>query len=234
MSYNETSGYYDIYFDVSSLPTGYHHWLVVIATDLDGEQHTVSEEIEFTVIGGIVDIVGGDPPEWDPDASVLPENVSSYIDDDNLLDYEEEVGDVYFKVVVSDEIGIAVVDFTVYALDDFDNSTGEFELSDARVELTESLSQSGSDGDWLIYEYTWDSTSSLDKFYLCKFEIQDEDTITNRLIIRIVLEIDNILDAQLDTEYTTPGFEVEIILLALSSLVLIIPLIKRKYRNKSH
>lgn len=232
MSYNETSNYYDIYFDVSSLTNGYH-WLVVIATDLDGEQNIVTKEIDFTVIGGLEDILGGDPPEWDSDKSVLPENVSDYIKEDNFLDYGAEVGDVYFKVVVFDEVGVAVVDFTVYTLDDFDNSTGDYELSDARIELTQSLSQSGSDGDWLIYEYTWDSTSSLDKFYLCKFEIQDEDTITNRLIIRIVLKIDNVVDDQPTVDFGGPGFEVEILILALSSLALITPLIKRKHENKN-
>jgi hypothetical protein len=233
MSYNETSSYHDIYFNVSSLLNGYH-WLVVIATDLDGDQHIVTKEIDFTVIGGIEGLVGGDSPEWDPDRSVLPENVSDYIADDIFLDYEAEVGDIFFEVAISDEIGIASVDFAVYALDDFDNSTGDFELSEARLELSQPLNQSESDGDWLMYEYTWDSTESLDNYYLCKFEIQDEDTITNRLIISIVLETDNVLTPQVLTDFETPGFEVEIILLALSSLVLIVPLIKRKHGNKNH
>ena len=233
MAYNETSGYYNLYFNTSSLTNGYH-WLVIIATDLDGEQHTVLEEIDFTVIGGIEGIVGGDPPEWDPDQSILPENVTDYIEEDNFLDYEPEVGDIYFKVVVFDEVGIAVVDLTVYALDDFDNSTGDYKLSDARIELTQSLSQSGSDGDWLIYEYTWDSTSSLDNFYLCEFEIQDEDTITNRLKINIVLKTDNVVDDQPTVDFGGPGFEAEVLILALSSLVLITPLIKRKQRDKNN
>jgi len=233
MSYNKTTSYYDIYFNVSSLANGYH-WFVVIATDLDGDQHTVTKEIDFTVIGGLEEIIGGDPPEWDPNLSVLPENVSKYIEEDNFLDYEAEVGDIYFKVVVFDEVGIAVVDFTVYALDDFDNSTGEYELSYARIELTRSLSQSGSDGDWLIYEYTWDSTSSLDNYYLCQFEIQDEDTITNRLIISIILKTNNVVDDQPTVDFGSPGFEVEILILALSSLVFIIPLIKRRYGNKNN
>ncbi|MFX1517267.1 MAG: hypothetical protein ACFFC6_13270, partial [Promethearchaeota archaeon] len=175
-----------------------------------------------------------DPPEWDPDQSVLPENVSDYIEEENFLDYEPEVGDVYFKVVVFDEVGISTVDLTVYALDDFDNSTGDYELSDARIELTQSLSQSGSDGDWLIYEYTWDSTSSLDNFYLCEFEIQDEDTITNRLKISIVLQTDNVVDDQPTVDFGGPGFEAEVLILALSSLVLITPLIKRKQRNEKN
>ncbi|MFX1286327.1 MAG: hypothetical protein ACFFB5_22020 [Promethearchaeota archaeon] len=232
MYYNETSSYYDMNFNVSSLTNGYH-WLVTIATDLDGEQHIVTKEIDFTVIGGIGVIVGGDPPEWDQIQSVLPKNVSKYIEEDKFSDYEAEVGDVYFKLVVSDEVGIAAVDLTVYALDDFDNSTGEFELGDARIELSESLSQIGTNGNWLIYEYTWDSTSSLDNYYLCKFEIQDEDTITNRLIISIVLEIDNVVDDQPTVDFGSPGFEVEILILALSSLVLLAVLINRNHTHKN-
>ncbi len=198
MDYNETSGYYYRSYNVSELTNGFH-WLNVIAVD---SMNTVTDKIRLNIVGGQETVVVSDPPEWDPSKSDLPENLSASIKAGNFLDYNAESGEISFKVAIKDDKGVAAVDFTVYTIDNFDNSTGEFDKSDTEL-APQSLSKSGSDGTWDIYQYTWDSTTSSDNYYLCEFEVQDTDEVANRMFIRILLEIDNVED--IETGFPTDG-----------------------------
>ena len=233
MSHNTTSSYYERSYNISKFLTNGDHWLHVTVWDEDYVQHITTESINFTVFGALGEAIVSDPPEWDSSMSVLPENVSTYVTAGNLEEYIAESGEIYFKIAVKDDLEIATVDFTVYALDDYDPSTDEPDISDARVELIKSLTESGSDGDWDTFEYTWNSSSSIDNYYLCEFEIQDTDEEANTLTIAIILEVSNIGNRQ-SVDFGGPGFEVEIVILALSSLILITTLIKRKRGNKNH
>jgi hypothetical protein len=231
MDYNATSSYYYRSYNVSMLTNG-HHLLKVTAVDIDQPQHIESKNIDFIVIGGQGEAIVSNSPEWDSTLSDLPENINVYVDSGNFSSYVAEKGNIYFKVAVKDDLGIAAVDFTIYALEDFDPSTDEPDIGDARTELVESLSQSGSDGDWEIYEYTWDSNSSLDNYYVCQFIIQDTDEVANQLIINILLEVDNIVGDKTTTlGRRTPGFEIEILLFSLSSLILVVINMKRREKK---
>ncbi|MFX0085457.1 MAG: hypothetical protein ACFFAU_07260 [Candidatus Hodarchaeota archaeon] len=232
LTFNESSLLFYRSYNVSMLTNG-QHLLKVTAIDVDHQQHTVTESIGFTVYGGQVEAIVSNPPEWDPNRSDLPENMSIYIVEGNLSNYIAETGEIYFKIAVTDDLGIAVVDFIVYALNDFDPNTNEPDISNARTELTESLTLSSSDENWEIYEYTWDSTVSLDNYYICMFEIQDTDEIANRLVIRILLEVDNVIGDKTTTlGRRTPGFEVEFIILVFSSWTLVLGLLKRKNKRR--
>jgi hypothetical protein len=191
MFYNEASDYYYRSVNVSELTNGYH-WFKVTAVDIDVENNKVTKEIDFTVIGGQEFALVSDPPEWDLSRSDLPINLSDYLGEDKFSDYVAESADIFFEVAVKDDKGIAAVDFIVYVIDGFDPSSGSLNLSNTQKKLTQSLSQSGSDGDWLLFNYTWDSALFSDGFYLCEFEVQDTDEVANHLYIRVVLEIDNV------------------------------------------
>ena len=233
MSHKTTSSYYERSYNVSKFLVNGDHWLHVTVWDEDYIQHRITESINFTVYGALEEAIVSDPPEWDSSLSDLPENVSTYVKAGNLEDYVAESGEIDFKIAFKDDLEIASVDFTIYALDDYDPSTGEPDISDARVELIKSLTQSGSDEDWDIFEYTWKSTSAIDNYYLCEFKVQDTDEEANTLTITIILEVSNIGNRS-SVDFGGPGFEVEIIILALSSLILITTLIKRKRGNKNH
>lgn len=227
MVYNESSGYYYQSTNISEITNGYH-WLKVTAFDVDEEHNTVTKEIDFTIIGGLEEAIVSDPPEWDTSISDLPENISDYVEAGNFLDYEAETDDITFKIGAKDDRGIAAVDFTVYTLNSFDNSTGETDTSDTTKLLTQSLSQSESDGDWGIYEYTWESISYSDNYYLCEFDIQDNDEVANHLYIRVVLETDNIATPTADMGGGAPGFLLLPVILTLIGSVRIISWRRRK------
>lgn len=230
MTYDDASGYYYYLYNVSKLFIG-THWLNVTATDIDDDQHIIREKIDFFVLEGEEKPVveKKDPPEWSLSYSDLPENLTEV----EPSDYKAESDDIYFMVAVKDDNGISSVTFTVYALDDYDPSTDEPDSNGARKELSVSLSSSGNIEEWITYEYTWDSTTSIDSYYLCEFEIQDADEIAHQMYIRVVLETDNVLDKPSSVDFGgAPGFEMEIILIGLISWVLIITLIKRQHRNR--
>lgn len=230
MSHNLTSGFYERSYNASKFLINGDHNLYITVWDEDSVQHITTESSKFTVFGGLTEAIVSDPPEWDPSKSSLPENISDYIEAGNLESYKAESGEISFKIAVKDDLEIATVDFTIYELDDYDPSTDQPDISDARVELITSLNKTGSDGDWGIYEYSWDSTSATDSYYLCQFGVQDTDEETNILSIEIILQVRNIGDRS-SVDFGGPGFELEIVVLTLFSLILITTLIKRKHRK---
>ncbi|MHA2224063.1 MAG: hypothetical protein ACXAC8_02590 [Candidatus Hodarchaeales archaeon] len=219
MNYNETSGYYYRSSNVSQLTNG-NHTLKVIAIDVDEDQHTVTKEIGFTVTGGLETALISNPPEWDSSLSNLPANLSE----------DAESGDIFFKIAVKDDVEIAAVDFTIYVLDNFDPINDEPDISDARKEVSLSLSQSGSDSEWGLYEYTWNSTKSSDSYYFCEFHIQDTDEVANHLFIFIILETDNVEDQSTGDSngQGSSGFLILPMILALLASVQIISKNRRK------
>ncbi len=90
-----------------------------------------------------------------------------------------------------------------------------------------SLSISGTDGDWNIYEYIWNSNASLDGYYLCVFEIQDTDEVANHLTVQVLLKVDNIEDIT-TLGRRSPGYEIGIILLTFSIWILIFKILSRR------
>ncbi len=225
MDYNETSSYYYRSYNVSELTNGYH-WLKVTAVDINYKLHTVIAKINFTIIGGQETAIVSDPPEWDPSRSDLPTNLSYDIEAGDFLKYYVESENISFKVAVKDDKGMAAVDFTVYTIDNLDNYTGEIDIGNK--EFTQSLSKSGSDGTWDIYQYTWDSTTSLDNYYLCEFEVQDTDEVANRMYIRVVLEVDNVEETTaslISTQSSTEFLLVPSILALTGSIVPLVPVI---------
>ena len=236
MKYNNTSGYYYRSVNVSKLTNGLH-LVNVTAIDIDYLQHTVIESINITVTGGQSLAIVSNSPEGNSSLSTFPEDILTYVIANNFSNYEAESGDIYFKVAIKDlssgidDDGIIAVDFTVYAQkDDFDPNTTLPSSINVRKEFSISLNQSGSDGDWDIYEYTWNSTSSLDNYYLCGFEIQDSDEVANHLYISVLIQVDNVAGDEPTTTQgrRTPGFEIELIVLVISSWVIITLLIKQK------
>lgn len=236
MKYNKTSGYYHRSVNVSKLTNG-SYLVNVTAVDIDFQQHSTTESINITVTGGQSSAIVSSIPEWDSSRSVLPENISTYIDASNFSNYIAETGNIYFKVAIKDlssgidDDGIIAVDFTVYGqIDDFDPNTTLPSSINVRKEFSESLNKSGSDGDWDIYEYNWDSNSSLDNYYLCVLEIQDNDEVANHLYVGILIEVDNVAGDEPTTTQgrRSPGFEIELIVLIISSWAIITILIKQK------
>jgi hypothetical protein len=229
MDYISISDEYSYSFNVSTLVNGYH-WVKVTAVDIDENQHEITEMIDITVIGGQEGPIVSNAPEWDSSLSDLPENLSEYVQSGRFLDYIAVSENIYFKVAVRDDNGIAATDFTVYAIDNFDPSTGEPDTSDLRQVLTDALSMSGTNGDWDIYEYTWDSTTSADDYYLCEFDVQDIDEIANHLYIRVIIETDNVAGDD-SPPLLTPSFEVELIILGLSTWCIISIKNRRRYKR---
>lgn len=228
MDYNETSGYYFRIINVSELTNGYH-WLNVTAKDVDWDQHTVTERINFTSVGGRETALVSDPPEWDPNVSDLPVNLTDYIEEGRFSEYVAESGEIYFNVSITDDIGIATVDFTVYAISNFNTSTCEYDIGSVRN--SSSLSPSGSEGVWTFYEYTWNSKQSPDSYYLCEFDVQDNDDVANHLYIRVILEIDNVEEPTTTTTTLarrSPSFLFLHVILALFCPVIIATWRKRK------
>jgi hypothetical protein len=229
MNYDDYSDEYYFSYNVSTLAIG-THWFNVTAVDVDPNQHTVIKGIDFFILLGEEGSGVGNPSEWSVSNSDLPENITNA----DLTAYKAEKGDIYFMVAVKDDNGISSVDFTVYALDEYDPSTGDPDISNARKELSISLDQSGTEEDWETYEYTWDSTASVDSYYLCEFEIQDADEIAHQLYIRIILETDNVPDQPSSVDIGgAPGFELEMVLLAFSTWIIFGVFIKRKYSKKN-
>jgi hypothetical protein len=195
--------------------------------DIDENQHTVNEKIEFTVVGGQEGPTVSDPPEWSESRSDLPENLSAYVEAGNLNDYEPVSGDIYFEVAVKDDRQITAVGIKIQIVKDFDPVTGEPDLG--RVVEDTSMSDTGTDGAWSLYDYSWGSTEEADNYYLCEIDVQDDDTVANHLYIRILIQVDNVEDE--GPVIGAPGFEFEILLLSLTSMYFVAALIKRR-RNK--
>ncbi|MFX0208252.1 MAG: hypothetical protein ACFFDT_19865 [Candidatus Hodarchaeota archaeon] len=227
MNYNTSSGFYERIYNVSSLMDG-HHWITVNVTDVDDNQHMITILIDFTVFGGQIGPIISAPPEWNPSKSILPENLTDYVQQGKYLEYNPESGDIYFKIAVKDDNGIAGVNFRVYIAEDFDSATGEPTMDDVRLILEEGLGQSGIDGDWALYEHKWDSATSSDNFYVCEFDVQDMDTIAHHLYIRIVIETDNTEEEAPKPPSLIPGFEIASLLLVFASWIITRDLIKRK------
>ncbi|MFX1517523.1 MAG: Ig-like domain-containing protein [Promethearchaeota archaeon] len=227
MTYNPTTGYYERTHDLSNEING-DRILNITVVDIDENQHTEHEKIGFTVEGGLEGPTVSDPPEWSEGRSDLPINLSDFIEAGNLNDYEPVVGDIYFKVAIKDDLRITAVDIKIKIVDDFDPVTGEPDLG-RTVEDT-SMDEAGTDAEWSLYEYSWDSTAEADDHYLCEIDVQDNDTVVNHLYISILIQTDNVED-------TAPviggasGFEFEILILSLTSLYLITTLLKRKRKK---
>ena len=226
MSYNPSTGNYEKAHNLSNEMNGYRE-LRVTVIDIDENQHTVNDSIYFTVVGGLAGPTVSDPPEWDESRSNLPENLSEFVDGDNYLDYNPVRGNIYFEVAVKDDTGIAAVDFTVYLIEDISSLTGEPDLSTAKQELTESLSSTDTSGDWELYDYTWDSGSASDNYYVCEFDVQDIDTVANHLYIRVALETDNFVDDE-PTLAGIPGFELGVLIIGLTTLSVVTTIRKQK------
>ncbi len=230
MVFNELS-YYELTYNLSSLVNGYRE-LIVTVIDIDENQHTVTESIHFTVTGGLE---GPDPasnaPEWDRSLSNLPKNLSEFVDQGNYLEYNAEVGELFFEVAVKDDTGIAVVYFTIYIIEDFSSLTGEPDLSGANQLLSSPLTSTGTSNDWEFYEYTWTSSSASDNYYVCEFDVQDIDTVANHLYIRVSLETDNFEDDQ-PTLAGVPGFELGVLMIGLTICSLVATIRNRKRIKK--
>ncbi len=226
MSFNPSTGNYEKAHNLSKELNGYRE-LRVTVIDVDENQHTVTDSIYFTVVGGSDTQVETNPPEWDPARSTLPENLSEYVDEGRYLEYNPVSGNIFFEVAVKDDTGIAAVDFTIYIVDDFSSLTGEPDLSTTTQLLTQSLSSTDTSGDWELYEYTWDSASASDDYYVCEFDVQDTDTVANHLYIRVALETDNWVDDE-PTLAGIPGFELGVLIISLTSWSLVTTIRKRK------
>jgi hypothetical protein len=226
MSYNELTGYYEKTHDLSEEVNG-ERVLYITVIDIDENQHTVTENVTFTVTGGLEGPFESNAPVWDPSRSNLPENLSDYIDQGNYLDYIPLDGDIFFEIAVKDDYSIEVVDFTIYIIDDFSSLSGEPDLSEARQLSSNSLSSTSTNDGWELYEYTFVSSSTSDNYYVCEFDVQDNDTIANHLYVRVVLETDNYEDDQ-PTLAGIPGFELGVIIIGLTSWSLVTTIRKRK------
>ncbi|MFX1511537.1 MAG: hypothetical protein ACFFCQ_03020 [Promethearchaeota archaeon] len=226
MDYNATSGLYERTYYVSSLSNG-EHWLYVTITDKDENQHTLSLEIPFKVVGGVDIIITTDPPEWDSSRSTLPVNLTKH----NYMDYIPVSGEIYFKVALKDDMGIAEVAFRIYEFEDFDSSTGEPSMDDTRLIIEDKMNQKGIDGDWDLYEYTWDSSHFPDNYYVAEIDAQDGDTIANHCIIRIVVETDN-FEEEDPPKVGIPGYQLETLIFALLGCFIVKSFFKRDKKEK--
>jgi len=224
MDFNPSTAYYEYTHDITTEVNGYRI-LNITVVDIDENQHIKHEKIGFTVVGGQEGPTVSEPPEWNPSLSNLPENLSDYVAAGNLVDYEPVSGSIYFKVAVKDDRKITTVDLRVYIIDDFDSSTGEPDLGN--VILDKPMNQIGSETEWIIYEYSWDSTENADEYYLCIIDVQDDDTTVNHLYISIALLIDNVEDQE-PTIGGIPGFEFEVFVISLTCWYIVNSLIKRK------
>jgi hypothetical protein len=92
--------------------------------------------------------------------------------------------------------------------------------------LSLALDSIGTEGSWELYDYTWDSTSTSDNYYLCEFDVQDIDTIANHRYIRIVLETDNFED-EIPTLAGAPSFEIGVLIISLGCWNIISKIIKK-------
>ncbi|MHA1168023.1 MAG: Ig-like domain-containing protein [Candidatus Hodarchaeales archaeon] len=234
MAYNPATGYYERQYNVSELLNGPHviHYTVI---DADENQHTVSIDVNITVTGGQTEVVEGEVPEWNATLSVLPDNIADYVQSGTFLDYQAESGEIYFKIAARDDIGIADVIFRVYTLNNFnpatltsfDPTTYEPSPSDISIELEEQMQAAGTDGTWEFYEYTWNSTTKADFYYVCEIEIQDSDSGgSHSLYIRLILETDNFKD-EAPPSFGVPGFEFPLLVLSLV-FATIIPVFRKK------
>jgi hypothetical protein len=227
MEYDSTLDEYYYNYNVSTLTNGYH-MLYVTVIDIDENQHTVTQSIDFTVVGGQEGPIVSNPPEWNETLSSLPENLTKYVEEERFLEYTPEKGSIYFKIAAKDDRGIAEVTFTAYTISNFDPTTGLPDESDLSQTFATTMTSIGTDGDWELYEHSWDSVAQIDNYYLVKIDIQDTDEIANHLIISLVLELDNHEDK--DTPNLTPGFEASIQFFGLISIVIVLNY-TRKYRK---
>lgn len=224
MDLNPITGYYESTHDLTTEINGYRI-LNITVIDVDENQHTEHAKMGFTVIGGQEGPTVSDPPEWNPSLSELPENLTDYVNTGNLIDYEPVSGNIYFKIATKDDREITTVNFKVYVIDDFNPSTGDLDLG--RVVLDRIMNHIGSEDEWIIYEYLWDSTEDSDNYYLCQIDVQDDDTVANHLYVGIVLQTDNVIDEG-PTLAGIPGFDFEFVLIGLISCHIGAFFLKRK------
>ena len=211
MDLNPLTGYYEYIHDLTTEINGYRI-LNITVVDIDENQHTEHSKLGFTVVGGQQGPITSNPPEWNSLLSDLPENLSDYVNAGNLVDYNPVSEDIYFKVSVKDDRRVTSVDFKVYVIEDFNSITGDPKLG--RMVIDNKMTLIGSEADWFIYEYSWDSTTEADDYYLCEIDIQDDDTIVNHLYIKIILQTDNV-KGEGPTLAGIPGFNFELVVIGL-------------------
>ncbi|UCG00947.1 MAG: hypothetical protein JSW11_15185 [Candidatus Heimdallarchaeota archaeon] len=226
MTYNDGTGYYERTHDLTKEING-DRILNITIIDIDENQHTVYEKIGFIVVGGQEGPTVSNPPEWSPSRSDLPENISDYVAEGRLNEYDPVAGDIYFEIATKDDLELTSVVFKANVIDDFDPTTGEPDIG-RNVEDTV-MGYTGSEAGWHMFEHTWDSTDIADDYYLCEIDVQDNDTKVNHLFIRIILQVDNIEDTgDAPVIGGAPGFEFEILIFSLISVYFVATLTKRR------
>ncbi|WP_455143733.1 hypothetical protein, partial [Candidatus Hodarchaeum mangrovi] len=211
MDLNPLTGYYEYIHDLTTEINGYRI-LNITVIDNDENQHTEHSKVGFTVIGGQEGPTVSNPPEWNPSLSDLPENLSDYLSAGNLVNYNPVSKEIYFKIAAKDDRKITNVDLKIYVIEEFSSITGNPELG--RMVIDNKMTLIGTEAEWVLYEYSWDSTMDADDYYLCEIDVQDDDTIVNHLYIKIILQTDNVKDEG-PTLAGIPGFHLEIIVIGL-------------------
>ncbi|MHA1304126.1 MAG: Ig-like domain-containing protein, partial [Candidatus Heimdallarchaeaceae archaeon] len=209
MSYNETSGYYEYWYDTNQLSNAYHTFTVT-AIDEDENTHVVSQSVTVSVTGS-TGTGYGDPPEYElvnVPVNQTQEELATQINE--VTDETKAVQDIFdWEIRAKDDIGLAQVVLTID-----DNVYGM------------SGSDSGPDT-WSTWTYSWDSTEVQDGAHYATITITDIDENQHTVEIKIGFTTFNGNTKDKNT-LGLDGFEFFWALLALAPLSVSINLLRRK------
>ncbi|MHA1611116.1 MAG: Ig-like domain-containing protein [Promethearchaeota archaeon] len=202
MELNESSGLWQLTYNVSTLVNG-SHTFTTRAVDIDENQHIRDASLDFLVNNSNFGD-GGIPPEF---RNVIPGNFTSA---DDIFE-----GNIDFSIEVSDEIGIESVNiqiFEVNGLNPTDVSLpGDVDLSDIRI-LTgypHNMVEGSTSDDWTTFTDTWDTSQSSSGVYLVEILVSDADAIQTTISVKMLVILSN---PSMDDDLfgNIPGFPAEI------------------------